>query len=170
MTRAIDDLALRSRPGEQWLDIPGHGGLFQVSSHGRVKRLAHINCRGVACQEGIVKQYVQRGQYAYVNMMYNGRQDVAAVAGLVARAFFGEAKQTVHVNGDTLDNTVTNLVCRGNVVTRNTATRCRPVAMHDLSGNRLALFGNGQRRKAIINCCHGRQIMAFGYRWAFADE
>jgi hypothetical protein len=33
------DLKLRSLPGERWKDIPGLGGLYKVSSFGRVKRL-----------------------------------------------------------------------------------------------------------------------------------
>jgi len=37
-----EDLSLDDRPGEKWVGIPGLEHAFQVSDHGRVKRVAHL--------------------------------------------------------------------------------------------------------------------------------
>jgi hypothetical protein len=47
-TYPYQDLSMESRAGENWKDIPGLEGYYQVSDHGRIKRLAWqaVNKRG----------------------------------------------------------------------------------------------------------------------------
>lgn len=42
-TPAIFDLSLKSRPGERWKDFPGYEGLYEISSHGRMKALKKVS-------------------------------------------------------------------------------------------------------------------------------
>lgn len=37
---AYQDMTMEDRPGEHWKDIPGFKNCFQISSHGRIKRIA----------------------------------------------------------------------------------------------------------------------------------
>ena len=178
---ALNDLSLCNRLGEQWRNIIGYDGLFQVSNCGRVKRLAYTTKKGIIKPEKIVKQYIQRKKYAYVNLIYNCKQDVVLVSQLVATAFLDKKDGSViHIDGDTLNNNASNLIYKGYIgVTHNTNTKNKPVIMLDIYGNKLAEFTSiyiaaklivcsKSKTKAIRQCCQGKTCTAFKYRWMFA--
>lgn len=92
---------------EEWRDIPGYEGLYQVSSFGRVKRLAG----SPKCwTERILKQVPNKG-YPQVALSKNGCPLTRQVHQLVCLAFLGEANH-LHVNhkdGNPLNNHLSNL-------------------------------------------------------------
>ena len=40
-----ENLSVESLPNEEWRDIVGYEGLYQISNMGRVKRLLSIKCK-----------------------------------------------------------------------------------------------------------------------------
>lgn len=88
---------------EQWKDIPGYRGLYQVSDQGRVKS---FHGKGK-----ILKQSKRPGGYRGVTLSKNAQPKSLLVHRLVALAFHGPAKnrQVNHKNGKPNDNRSKNL-------------------------------------------------------------
>lgn len=108
---------------EEWRDIPGFEGAYQVSDLGRVRSLDRV-VTGVWGRSKQPQTRIKRGQdlrayvnvdrggYRYVNLRLDGRQHMRRVACLVALAFLGprpEGKQVCHENGLAHDDCLPNL-------------------------------------------------------------
>lgn len=102
---------------EEWLDVIGYEGYYQVSNLGRVKVLPHKVVRGfctIICQEQILKPRVKNNKYLFVRLS-NGSKKASKekyVHRLVAEAFISnpEHKAEVdHIDGNASNNIVTNL-------------------------------------------------------------
>ena len=83
----LDDL-----PGEQWKDIDGYGGVYQVSTFGRVKSFKGTKPR--------ILKPVLRGEYLSVAFYIDGKQKHRLVHVLVARAFIPNPENKPEVNHD----------------------------------------------------------------------
>lgn len=101
---------------EQWKDIKGYEGLYQISSLGRVKRLGRYrNTKhgGVAwLKEKIMKPKITIHGYYEISLMKNGKHKSHTVHRLVAGAFIPnpENKPCIdHINTNRLDNKIENL-------------------------------------------------------------
>lgn len=94
---------------ETWRDVVGYEGVYQVSDHGRVKRIAG----GPGAKPGrILKLCADPLGYLYVNLYRSGKVRRQAVHRLVAEAFFGpppEDQEVNHKNGNPSDNRIKNL-------------------------------------------------------------
>ena len=105
----------------EWRSIEGYEGYYEISDAGDVKRLAReADCSSrtrpnnkTFIWEIIVKPYVDRQGYYWVQIQREGRRKRFAVHRLVAKAFLGapptSKHQVNHKNGDKLDNRVENL-------------------------------------------------------------
>lgn len=93
---------------EEWKDVPGYEGLYQVSSLGRVKKL---NYRQTG-KERIIKQRVRGKGYMAVSLYNNGQTKDFYVHRLVAEAFIPNPDNLPQVNHKSevkTDNSVSNL-------------------------------------------------------------
>lgn len=114
---------------EIWRDVVGYEGLYQVSSMGRVKSLSRemINGRNFfISKDRILKPCVDTTGYYTLNLWKDRRPHTSKVHKLVAIAFLGHypcGQGTVldHINGDKLDNRLTNLQM---VTSRQNSTIC----------------------------------------------
>lgn len=90
---------------EEWKDIKGYEGLYQVSNEGRVKSLDHIiicnNGKGVAIkkQKGkMLRSFSRCLNYQTVTLTKNGIQKLCLVHRLVAEAFIPNPDNLPFIN------------------------------------------------------------------------
>lgn len=100
---------------EIWKDIEGYEGLYQVSSQGRVKRLAsrvEVADRGTRYFPENIRKPVNVHGYLYCTLYKGNKECRKAIHRLVASAFIDNPEnkpQVNHINGNKLDNRAENL-------------------------------------------------------------
>lgn len=109
------NLSLEDLPNEEWKDIYGYEGVYQVSSYGRIKSISRLNGgehnRHIT-KEKIIKCKPNQNGYLRVNLHSNGKLRQFAIHRLVGFAFIPliEGKHYIdHINGIRIDNRVENL-------------------------------------------------------------
>ena len=101
--------------GETWKPVVGYEGLYEVSDHGRVKRIPAIieTARGPRPTPGrILKLGEHKDGYKKVDLSKSNRTRTWNVHRLVAVAFLGPCPDDLvvcHVNGNPSDNRPSNL-------------------------------------------------------------
>jgi hypothetical protein len=172
---------------EQWKDIPGFEGRYQVSDLGRVKALSFMQrwrhgLRRV--RERILAQQAINSGYQIVHLHLDNVRSARTVHRLVAQVFHPGADPALdvnHMDGDKKNNAATNLewLERGanhdhavRLGLNTTAMRVRgypinggpPVEFDSQSQAALQLEGvrNGTKVSA---CIRGTRKTAMGYRW-----
>ena len=102
---------------EQWLDIKGYEGLYQVSSLGRVRSLDRViidkNNRKMNYRGSLMSlNRTTKNGYCQITLSKNGKAKAHYVHRLVAEAFLtneNNYKEVNHKNENKLDNSVNNL-------------------------------------------------------------
>ncbi len=99
---------------ETWKDVKGYEGIYQVSSHGRVKSLARVvnDIFGEHMTEEIIMHPGKGKHYYHVRLCKNGAKETTSVHRLVAKTFIRnpDNKPCVnHIDGNKLNNHVENL-------------------------------------------------------------
>lgn len=169
--------------GEEWRDVAGYEGLYQVSSFGRIRSLA---------RKKVLPVHNTSNGYFQVHLYREGKAKYAYVHRLVADAFCVHGNQLQnevnHIDGDRINNRADNLEwCtrsenhRTEIYIRRQieAKRriCKPVLQLTLEGEYIATFHGlheasrqtGAPRHCIKKCCDGIARHAGGYRWQFAQ-
>lgn len=96
---------------EEWRDIKGYAGFYQISNLGRVKSLGGW-CGTAKRKERIRSTSLTHDGYVKVRLVHQGKDKTARVHRLVAEAFIDnpENKNTVnHIDGNKQNNIVSNL-------------------------------------------------------------
>ena len=101
---------------EEWRDIKGYEGLYQVSNHGNVKRIEHIDTH---CRQGsrVIKEYKKKAShdgkgYLFVILSKENKKVARRVHRLVAETFIDNPNnypQVNHKDENKENNTVDNL-------------------------------------------------------------
>ena len=100
---------------EEFKDIEGYEGLYQISDYGNVKSLSRLIKRPLGnnyvSDERIMKPQKTLKGYLSVNLYKNGLNKRFYVHRLVANAFIGKIDGLTidHINNDKSDNKVSNL-------------------------------------------------------------
>ena len=97
---------------EEWKDVEGFEGLYQVSNLGRVKSLFYRNQWGTFKREHILKQNRGRGDYLLVPIYKDGKRYSKCVHRLVAEAFCEKrdgCDVVNHIDYNRTNNRSTNL-------------------------------------------------------------
>lgn len=176
---------------EEWRDIPGYDGYYQISNQGRVRskdRYARVCGGGQRLVKGRVMALTKATNgYPMINLSYKRVLSHHLVHRLVAQAFIPNPNnypQVNHKDENITNNCVDNLEwCtakyNANYGTRN--QRCnekvkkKPVKQIDLDGNVVRVFCSikeamrttGADESQIIRCCTGRNNTARGFRWEY---
>ena len=101
---------------EEWKDIEGYGGIYQISNLGRVKSLQRLvnntHCSKRLIKESFLSVKRKSHQYDYVSLYKNNKQKRAYIHRLVAQAFIQNPNNYTDVNHKNevkRDNRVENL-------------------------------------------------------------
>ena len=106
---------------EEWRDVVGYEGRYQVSSMGRVKSLERKDCLGRTIKERILKPSPTKYGYLVVSLYAGGKTKNVTVHRLVCEAFHenpDNKPQINHLNEDKTDNRACNLewcTCKQNI-------------------------------------------------------
>lgn len=96
---------------ERWLPIAGYEGMYEVSSHGRVRSLDREDSAGRPRRGRVLRPALSSG-YPYVHLHKESQGSAIRIHALVANAFLGERPEgyTVnHIDGVKTNNCVENL-------------------------------------------------------------
>lgn len=173
---------------EQFKDIKGLEGRYQVSNYGRIKSL-NFKRSGKEC---ILKIGKCTNGYPYFTARINGILKGYLVHRLVYETFLGpipEGMEVNHINEDKTDNRLENLnllsrtenvkwgtgVSRSAFTRRRTDKRRKQVLQYDMEGHLVGVypsvmeaqrttgFGEGN----IASCCRGIYKQAYGFIWKY---
>ena len=181
---------------EEWRDITGYEGTYQVSSLGRVKSLGN----GKYKKEKILKPGKRRGGYLSIHLNANGHNKNVSIHKLVALAFpeicgewFPDAV-CHHINENRTDNRPENIRWVTNKFNSNTGTGNRrrsqkmknhtgiskKINQYDREGNLIAVYPSmreAERQTGIcasrIGACARKQKWAStagGFKWEFVKK
>lgn len=148
---------------EQWKDIPGFEGLYQISDLGRV----------FSVRRGKLRKLNNTGRgYMQVMLSKEGRREYPLVHRLVAETFIPNPENKPHINhinGNKSDNRVENLewctmsenLCHRHRVLNQPGCRSRPVVCTNtgevFSSAKAAALALGASQKGILRVCHKQQ-------------
>lgn len=168
---------------EEWKDIEGYEGLYQVSNLGRVKSLPR---NGTIKQERIIKSGKDKYGYLRIILHKNGFKKYVTIHRLVAETFLENKNglpQIDHIDGNKLNNNVLNLrYCTHsqNINNPNTLKKlCKRVMQIDKGNNIVNIYKStrdAERQTGILHnsislCCNlKRQQTAGGYYWKYVEE
>lgn len=160
---------------ENWKNVAGYEGLYQVSDLGRVKSLKYGKVR-------ILKPQPDGDGYPYVTLCREGKRKLIHIHRLVAKAFIPNPLNLPVVNHkdeNPKNNTVDNLewctVKYNNNYGTCKARRSKVVLQYDKSGNLVREWPStkevqrqtGFAQSNISNCCRGKYKSSHGYIWRF---
>lgn len=97
---------------EQWCDIAGYEGFYQVSNTGKVRTMEHSDRFGRTYEQIEMRQSVSRNGYLVLHLKAGGHRKMALVHRLVACAFLpnpDNLSDVNHIDGDKSNNNIDNL-------------------------------------------------------------
>lgn len=175
---------------EQWKDIAGYEGIYQVSSLGKVRsldrkvRTCHNSFR--TSKGRLLAQRFQKNGYAVVSLYKNGKANTCRVHRLVASAFVGNPfgyDEVNHIDENKRNNSSNNLEwctrsynCSYGSGLSKRAKKCSKPCIQYKDGVEVARFPSiiEASRKTGINfaniqrCVSGKSKTAHGFTWSLA--
>ena len=167
---------------EEWRNVPGYEGLYQVSNYGNVKSI-RFN------KEKMLKQGKSKTGYLCVGLFLNKSRKSQYVHRLVWLAFNGDVPygmQVNHMNEDKTDNRLENLnilssqenLTWGTAQERRKQTwtkigRIKHIIQYDLKGNQIKEWESiAEAQRAlkithICHCLHNLQKTSGGFIWKY---
>lgn len=160
---------------EEWRDIEGYEGMYQVSNFGRVKSL-----KG---EEKVLSDFLTDSGYLQIILHKEGKRKRFFVHRLVAESFIRNPNFLPYVNhkdengkNNRWDNlewcTALYNTNYGTAIKRRSRKRKKKVAQCDLQGSVIKIWESaadcvdeGFSNKAISKCCTGQKKTYKGYKW-----
>ena len=169
---------------EEWKDIKGYEGLYQVSNEGRVKSLSRTIIKSdktINTKEKILQASKVGKGYLQVCLSLDSKLKHYLVHRLVAEAFIKNPQNKPcvgHCDCNPVNNNVRNLYwCTYNENNNHIITKARKekiVFQYTTNNELVGVWGsvnecvkNGYRHSSISDCCHGRKKTHKGYRWSY---
>lgn len=176
---------------EEWRDIQGYEGLYQVSDWGNVKSVERYVRNGNGfrkVRERILKTFLagDEKEYHYVKLYKNNDRKPFTIHELVAMAFIPNPynkPEIDHIDTNKKNNNVENLRWVTHSENMNNPitieklecnSNSKHVYQYDLEGNLIGVYvslheaeRHGYGRKEITNCCNGKQKKHKGSQWSF---
>lgn len=184
---------------EEWTDIKGYEGVYQVSNLGRIKRFSFFkNIRSNGKQyveEHILKGRKRKDRYIVVGLCVNSVCKIHLVHRLVANAFIPNPQNFPHINHKD-ENKSNNKVCNlewcnqkynsnyGTSAQRISAKltngkRSKNVEQYDKDGTFIQSFPSASEAARVLNipvssivrCCNNspQYSIVAGYQWKYKN-
>ena len=182
---------------EEWRDIAGYEGLYQVSNMGRVKSLERTvtrkNGRKLSVKEWILKPETIHNGYLRVALEDSGKRKRFLIHRLVCEAFLENPKnkpEVNHINEDKSDNRACNLEWVTKEENINHGTRnarvgkavskalSKPVGQYTRDGKLIKVWQStkeverqlGFANGNISKVARGELKTAYGYVWKYVEK
>ena len=175
---------------EEWRDVVGYEGRYQVSSMGRVKSLErkvrHWRGGERIQKERILKPSNDRRGYLLVSLCDGEKRKTFSVHRLVCQAFHenpDNKPQVNHINEIKTDNRACNLewcTCKQNVnhgtrTERSAKARSKPVGQYTLDGELVKIWQSpceagkqiGLSDSHVSKVANGKLKTAYGFIWKY---
>lgn len=157
---------------EEWKNIIGYEGLYQVSSYGRVKSLKFG-------KENLLKHKKDSGGYLQVGLCKDGKRKIFLVHRLVAQAFLpnlDNLPQVNHKDENKENNCVSNLewcTCKYNI----DYSQAKQVCQYSLDDKLIKVWNstqecgrNGFYQGHVASCCRGDRKSHKGFIWKYKKD
>ena len=177
---------------EEWRDVAGYEGLYQVSDQGRVKSLERTfidkSGRKRTVKERILKPGMDKGGYLRIDLCASGKSRMFSVHRLVCQAFHDNPENKLdvnHINENKTDNRACNLewstrrenINHGTHNERSGKTRSKPVGQYTLDGELVKVWQSTHKveRQAgfsqgnISKVANGKRKQAYGFIWKYVS-
>ena len=168
---------------EKWKDIFGYEGLYEISSHGRV-RSSHAD------KSLILKLRKNRHGYIIVTLSKDSVLKTKQVGRVLALHFIpnpGQLPLVNHIDEDKTNNTVSNLewmthkenTNHGGGIERGAIPRRKYIAKLDRHTGEVISIHHGIKTAAdehnfevscISKCCRDDSRTAYGFKWRYSNE
>lgn len=174
---------------EEWKDIEGYEGLYQVSNEGRIKSLEkkyNVGYVGLKHQNEMILKPTAVGKgYLHVSLCKNGCKKYKRIHRLVAEAFIPNPNNyevVNHKDENPQNNSVENLEwCTqeynnnyGHRTERMAETQSKRVYQYTIDGVLVKVWTstnecgrNGYCQGWVAACCRGERKTHKGYKWSY---
>lgn len=176
---------------EEWRDIKGYEGLYQVSNYGRVKSLDYNHTGEERILKPVRLAMKSGNAYYQVHLCKDGKTNSKRVHRLVAQAFIPNPNGLPDINHkdeNGLNNRVDNLEWCTHKYNCNYGTRngrikqkmingktSKPVYQYSIDGKLIKEWTSlneierqtGYSCAHICKCCSGERKTAYGYKWSY---
>ena len=182
---------------EEWKDIQGYEGIYQISNHGRVRSVDRIGYQ--KHWQGGQSRYLHKGKilrhtfnangYPIITLTKNGEHKTFTIHRLVAFHFIPrvDGKDCVnHLDANPKNNHISNLVwCTQSENIQyaydhgtKTPPHERKVSQFDLDGNFIKEWKSqaeiervlGIYQANIYKVCSGKRKQAGGFKWKYTEQ
>lgn len=181
---------------EEWRDIDGYVGYYQISNNGRVKSIDRViirsNNKKQTFKERIIRPAKSPNGYLSVSLFKNGKGKQHTIHSLVATAFLANKNECInHIDGNKENNCVDNLewcTYSENLYHANKLGLVKHKSRYGkdnsnaksvvqtLNGRIVKIWDsmadaerNGFSVKSISNCCRGESNSHKGYGWRYCE-
>lgn len=180
---------------EEWRDVVGYEGQYQVSNIGGIKSLDYIDSRHRPHKGRTKSTKKNNRKYIQVHLCRDAIKKDKLLHRLIAEAFIpNEANlpQVNHKDEDKNNNRIDNLEWCDNLYNRHYGTGIermaqhhdyakmgkrirKPIAQYSLTGELIRVWGGiclakealglSKNESCICACCNGNKLKAHGYIW-----